>query len=123
MIKALFFWYLIDIPQKIFNGWKNFLKFGFHYFSISFLAKTFFSPWHKYFWFYPKYFDIAKILEVWISNQISRGVGIVARTFFILGGLIFEFLILIFGIFLIFGWFILPFLLFFGLIYGFRILF
>jgi len=123
MILALICWYFIDFPKKIIDAWKNFLKFGLHYFSIPYLLKTFFAHWHKYFWQYPKALDIAKILEVWASNLISRIVGAVARSFLILLGLIFEILILIFGILVILFWFLLPIFLFLIFVYGIRFLF
>jgi hypothetical protein len=123
MILALISWYFVDFPKIIFNAWKNFLKFGLHYFSIPFLLKTFFAHWHKYSWRYPKVPDIGKILEAWVSNQISRAVGMIARTFLILLGLIFEILIFILGILAIFGWFLLPIFLFLIFIYGIGFLF
>jgi hypothetical protein len=123
MILAFISWYLVDFPKRIFDAWKNFLKFGLRYFSIPFLLKTFFAHWHKYVWAYPRSFDIGKILEVWISNQISRVVGAFARTFLILFGLIFEILIFIFGILAIFCWFLLPVFLFLIFIYGIKFLF
>jgi hypothetical protein len=111
-------WYFLDFPKAIFGGVKNFLKFGLHYFSIPFLLKTLFSHWHKYCWNYPKKFDIAKIFEVWISNQISRLIGAIARSFLIIVGLIYEILIFILGILTLFLWFSLPIIWFFILIYG-----
>jgi len=116
-------WYFIDFPKEIFDAWKNFLKFGLRYFSIPYLLKTFFAHWHKYFWQYPKAPDIGKILEVWVSNQISRTIGMFARTFLILLGLIFEILILILGILVISFWFLLPIFLFLIFVYGIRFLF
>jgi len=120
----LFFeWYFLDFPKEILGGIKNYLKFGFHYFSIPFLLKTFFSHWHKYAWKYPRALDIAKILEVWVSNQISRAVGMVSRCFLILIGLIFEVLVLIFGSLIFFLWFFLPIILFLFFLYGIKLLF
>jgi len=116
-------WYLIDFPKEILRAIKNFLKFGLHYFSIPFLFKTFFSHWHKYFWRYPRAPDIVKILEVWASNMISRLVGMTARSFLILVGLIFEILILIFGLSFFIFWFSLPIILFLIFIYGIKFLF
>jgi len=111
-------WYLLDFPKEILKGIKNYLKFGFHYFSIPFLLKTFFAHWHKYFWQYPRGLDIAKILEVWASNQISRLVGMVCRSFLILAGLIYEILVLIFGILIFLLWYFLPVILLLIFIYG-----
>jgi hypothetical protein len=121
---GLFFeWYLFDFPKEILKGIKNYLKFGLHYFSIPFLLKTFFSHWHKYAWQYPRAPDIAKIFEVWASNQVSRLVGMVCRSFLILIGLIFEVLVLIFGFLIFFLWFFLPIILFLFFVYGAKLLF
>jgi hypothetical protein len=123
MISALVSWYLVDSPKKIFEAWKNFLKFGLHYFSIPFLLKTFFSHWHKYSWQYPRSPNIGRILEVWISNQISRFIGMIARSFLILIGLIFEVLVLISGFLIFIFWFFLPIIWFLILVYGVKFLF
>lgn len=123
MISDLISWYFFDVPKNIFKGWKNFLKFGLHYFSIPFLFKTLFSHWHKYFWAYPRGFDIAKIIETFLSNLISRVVGAVIRSFLILVGILFEVLIFILGLILILLWFFLPLILFFVFIYGVKLLF
>jgi len=123
MIGALISWYLSDVPKKIVEIEKNFLKFGINYFSIPFLLKTFFAHWHKYSWQYSKGFDLFKILEVWASNQISRMVGAVARSFLILIGLIFEILVLFFGVLFLFCWFLLPLIWFLIFIYGIKFLF
>jgi hypothetical protein len=116
-------WYLLDFPKEILKGVKNYLKFGLHYFSIPFLLKTFFAHWHKYFWQYPRGLDIAKILEVWASNQISRLVGMVCRSFLILAGLVYEILVLIFGILIFLLWYFFPIILFLIFIYGAKFLF
>jgi hypothetical protein len=115
-------WYLLDFPKEILKGIKNYLKFGLHYFSIPFLLKTFFAHWHKYFWQYPRGLDIAKILEVWASNQISRLVGMVCRSFLILASLSYEILVLIFGILIFLLWYFLPIILFLIFIHGLKFL-
>jgi hypothetical protein len=121
---VLFFeWYLFDFPREILKGIKNYLKFGLHYFSIPFLLKTFFAHWHKYAWQYPRALNIAKIFEVWISNQISRLVGMFCRSFLILIGLFYEILVLIFGILIFLLWYFLPIILFLIFIYGAKLLF
>ena len=116
-------WYFLDFPRKILRGIRNFLKFGLHYFSIPFLLKTLFAHWHKYFWQYPRALDIAKILEVWISNQISRVIGMIARSCLILVGLVYELFILILGVLFLALWFFFPIIWLLIFIYGIKFLF
>jgi len=123
MIAEFFSWYLIDTPKKLIEILKNFLKFGIYFFSIPFLLKTLFAHWHKYSWQYPKGFDPGKLLSVWVSNLISRIVGMIARSFLILVGLIFELFVLIFGAMLIFCWIFLPLVWVLILVYGVKFLF
>jgi len=127
-IKENIFWQLIswqffDIPKNILKAWKNFLNFGFFYFSIPLLLKTLFSPWRRYVWFYPRGFDIGKYLEIWISNLMSRIIGAIMRIFLIIFGLIYEIFILLLGSFIFLIWFFLPLILIFGIYHGFKILF
>lgn len=116
-------WYFFEIPKSILRAWGNFLKFNLNYFSVPLLFKTFFSPWRRYRWIYPKGFDIGKYFEVFFSNLISRTLGAVLRFFLILVGILTEIFIIFAGIIVFFGWLILPALLIFGLIFGFKIIF
>lgn len=117
-------WYFFEMPKNILRGWKNYLKFGFNYFSIPLLLKTFFSHWHRYKWAYPsRGLDIGKILETLISNLISRVLGAIIRFFLIIIGLLFEFFIFFAGPLLLIGWLFLPLLLVISFGYGFKILF
>jgi len=119
----LIYWQFFDIPKNILKAWKNFLNFGFFYFSIPLLLKTLFSPWRRYVWFYPRGFDIGKYLEIWISNLMSRIIGAIMRIFLIIFGLIYEIFILLLGSFIFLIWFFLPLILIFGIYHGFKILF
>jgi hypothetical protein len=115
-------WQFFDIPKNILKAWKNFLRFGFFYFSIPLLLKTLFSPWRRYIWFYPRGFDIGKYLEVWISNLMSRIIGAMMRIFLIIFGVIYEIFIFFVGAIVFSGWLILPVLLTAGLIFGFKVI-
>ncbi len=117
------FWYFVKVPQNIFKATFNFLKFGLRYFSLPFLFKTFFSHWHKYFWQYPRGFDLGKYLEVFASNLISRIIGAILRFFLILAGFAFEILVVFGGIFVFLFWIFLPAVLIFLFIYGAKLLF
>ncbi len=116
-------WQFLDVPKGILAGWKNFLKFGFNYFSLFLLIKTLFSPWHKYTWAYPKGFDIGKYFEVFFSNLISRILGAVLRIFLIIIGILVEISLIFAGAIVLMVWLALPAILIAGLIFGFKILF
>jgi len=118
-----FFWHFVEFPKEISKAISNFLKFGIRYFSIPFLLKTFFSHWHRYCWQYPRGFDLGKYLEVWVSNLISRIIGMILRFFLILAGIFFEIFVLIFGILILITWYLLPLFSIFLFIHGLRILF
>ncbi|PIR71502.1 MAG: hypothetical protein COX89_01410 [Candidatus Nealsonbacteria bacterium CG_4_10_14_0_2_um_filter_37_10] len=127
MAQNIFFQYLIwqfwEVPKNILLGWKNFLKFGLNYFSLPLLLRTFFSPWRRYTWAYPRGFDVGKYFEVFISNLISRILGAVLRIFLIIIGVLAEVFIIFAGAILFFGWIVLPILLITGLVFGFKIIF
>jgi hypothetical protein len=116
-------WHFLEAPKNILTAWRNFLKFCLNYFSIPLLVRTLFSPWHKYFWSYPRGFYPGKYLEVFISNLISRVIGAITRIFLIIFGILAEIFIVFAGIIILFGWLILPALLIAGLIFGIKIIF
>jgi hypothetical protein len=117
-----FLWQFFDVPSAILKAWKNFLLFNLNFFSVPLLLKSFFSPWRRYQWAYPRGLDIGKYFEVLISNLISRILGAIMRTFLIIIGIFIEVLYIFAGIIVFFGWLVLPALLIAGLIFGFKIL-
>ncbi|MCD6528581.1 hypothetical protein J7K44_03025 [bacterium] len=117
-----FVWYLFDVPKGILKGWENYLRYNLNYFSLPLLLKTLFAPWRRYKWHPGRGFDIKRWLEARISNLISRTLGAIMRIALILTGLLVEVLIILIGLAIIIGWFILPLFLIFLLYHGFRIL-
>ena len=115
-------WQCLEMPRNIFRAWRNFLLFNLNYFSITLILKTFFSPWRRDSWSYPRGFALGQYLEVFFSNLISRILGAIVRSVLIILGLIIELFIILGGIVVFFSWLILPIVLIFGLYYGFRIL-
>jgi len=116
------FWYFFEVPKKILKAWKNFLSFNLEFFSLSLLFKTFFAPWRKYIWTYPKSFDLTKYLEVFFSNLISRALGMIIRAALIFIGVLTQILIFLIGMIVLFGWLILPGLLWMGLGFGLKMI-
>ena len=115
-------WYVFEVPLNILIGWKNFLIFGLNYFSTPLLIKTFFSYWHRYRWSYGRGFDLQRYFEAFTFNLISRLLGAIIRTFFIMIGFVFEILIFVVGLVIFLGWLFLPLLLLAGLSVGIRLL-
>ena len=115
-------WQFFDVPKNILVGWRNFLLFNLNYFSLPLLLKTFFSPWRRFRWYYPRGFDIGKYLETFFSNLISRFLGAGVRIVLIFFGLLVEIFLILGGFFLFLGWLILPFLLIWGIWFGFKII-
>ena len=116
-------WYIVDIPKGILRAFWNFLKFYFYYFSIIPLLKTLFAPWRRYRWSYGRGFDLKQYLSTAISNGISRLLGALMRVVVIVVGLVFEVFIIVAGLVVFCGWFLLPFLLVLFFYFGFVFLF
>lgn len=117
------YWYFIDRPKILLKAWLNFLSFGITFFSIPFLLKTFFAPFHRYYLSYGRGFDFKVWAEAAFSNLIFRTLGAIIRLVIISFGILFEIFVLIFGFIVFFGWLILPFALLFGLAFAFKFLF
>jgi len=116
-------WQFIDMPKAILIGWRNFLVFGSNYFSVPLLIKTYFSYWRRYGSSYGRMFEFWRNFETFIFNIMSRVIGVIFRTFFIIAGIIAELLIFIIGLIVFLIWLILPFFLIFSLIFGIKLLF
>jgi len=125
--KNLFFqyleWQFFDAPKEIIKGWRNFLLFNLHYFSTPLLIKTFFSYWHRYQWSYGKRFDPKVYFEAFFSNLISRCIGAIIRSFFIILGAITEIIIFFLGLIVLLIWLGLPLIIILGIYYGSKLLF
>lgn len=116
-------WQFIDSPKAILGGWKNILSFNLNYFSIPVLLKTFFSHWRKYYYPYGKKWDPWRYFEAFVFNVLmSRLIGAILRTFFIIIGVLVEIFIILAGLVVVLAWLALPFLLVFGFIYGFKLI-
>src|SRR3989338_4173067 len=68
---------------------RNFLAFVAHFFSLTILVKTFFSPWRRLDENYQKGFNPGAWLQTFILNTLMRLFGVFCRFWLILvGGLI-----------------------------------
>jgi hypothetical protein len=116
-------WHFFEQPRLFLKIIKNLFLFGIDYFSMPLLLQTLFSPWRRYTWAYPRGLDIGKIFETFISNLISRIIGMVMRLFLLFFGAIFEIVVLFGGIFFIFCWVFSPLIIIFLISYAFSFIF
>lgn len=104
------FWHFYQMPKFLFLAWGNFIWFGAGFFSVPLLLKTFFSPWRRYKWRYPKGFDLGEFFSTLISNIFSRVIGVFIRLVLIFLGIIAQIFILLAGGIIFLLWLFLPFI-------------
>jgi ATP-dependent Clp protease ATP-binding subunit ClpC len=90
-------WHFVKVPLFILKVWRNFIYLFFHFFSIGFLLRTFFAPWHRLEEKMGRGFSFNKFFEVLSFNLVSRGVAVCVRSFLILCGLFFVGLTFVLG--------------------------
>ncbi len=116
-------WQFWEAPLFILKAWGNFLRFGMNYFSVPLLFKTFFAPWRRYYWGYPRGFDPWAYFESFFSNLIFRILGALFRSVMIVAGIAVEILIAAAGLLLFTAWIILPLFLVWASFNGLRLFF
>jgi len=104
-----FYWLFIESTARVVHGWFFFLRFGLNFFSVPLLLKTFFSPWHRYWYGYPKDFNPVEFFYAIFGNAMSRVIGIILRSLFIALGVIFDLFVFIIGLVVLIFWITLPF--------------
>ena len=122
LLISAFSWYFFERPRSIIMVWKTILLFNLNYFSVPILIKTYFSPWRKYRSSYSGTFEFGKNIESFVFNSMSRIIGAILRTFFILLGIITGLLILLLGLVLVVLWFLSPVLIIAIFIFGIKLL-
>lgn len=101
-------WFFFSAPKEILAIGGNFVAWGWHFFSIGYLPRYLFSPWHRDITPYGRGFDLKRIFHVLGWNLISRVIGAIMRVFVIGIGLAAELLILVLAVFFFLFWFVLP---------------
>ena len=110
-------WQFFEMPKFLLKVWANYFVFASNLFSLPLLLKTFFAPWRKYRWTYPKGFNIGEFFNTLVSNTISRVLGAIMRIILILTGIICQVLVAVFGFIIFLGWLISPFIILFGFLF------
>lgn len=106
----LFFeWLFVESTAHAARAWFFFLKFAFDLFSVPLLVRTYFSPWHRYWYGYSKTFDPTAWFWALFGNAMSRVIGVILRTLFIFLGLLCAVFFFVIGLVCIAFWIALPF--------------
>jgi hypothetical protein len=113
-------WYFYEMPKFLLGVWRNYILFALNYFSLPVLLKSFFSPWHKYRWMYPKGFDLAEFFNTLISNTFSRFLGAIMRTVLIIAGILFQIFVIIAGLVIFLAWILGPLIVIAGFLFAFN---
>lgn len=103
-------WFLVRSPAKIVRIGHNFLLWGWQFFSIGYFLPRIFAPWHRDITGYGRGFDLKRFFHALGWNLISRFIGAVMRLVVMGVGLIAEGLIFVAGVLVLFGWYLLPFI-------------
>ena len=101
----------------------DFLWFIYHFFSIPVLGRTLFSPWRRLSESYRGGFDPERALETFIVNTLMRVFGFVARTGFLLIGLVALLATFLLGLFVTLIFLFAPAIILASFIIGFYLLF
>lgn len=110
IIASWFLWQFYQMPKFLLQVWSNYFVFASNLFSLPLLLKTFFAPWRRYRWIYPKSFDPVEFFNTFISNTFSRILGALMRIVLIIIGILFQIFIAVAGLIIIIFWIMIPFI-------------
>jgi len=110
-------WHFFEMPKFLIEVWNNYFIFVSNFFSLPLLLRTFFSPWRRYQWAYPRGFDLKTILEVFFSNTISRILGAMMRVVLIIVGIFSQLAVALVGLVIFLGWLFFPFIIVGGFLF------
>ena len=116
-------WYFRVGPGNLFSIWIDILRFTGQFFSIAPLFKTLISPWKRISEPYRGLADISENFQIFILNTFSRVIGFFIRSFIIIIGILALILVFIGGILAFIVWFLLPFLIIFGILLSISLLY
>ena len=101
----------------------NFLWFVYHFFSVSVIARTLFSPWRRLSEAYRGGFDPERALETFIVNLLMRVFGFVIRAMFLVVALAVLIAVFVLGLLLALFFFLAPLIILGSFALGFYLLF
>jgi len=110
-------WHFIEMPKFLLGVWNNYILFALNYFSLPILLKSLFSPWRRYRWNYPKWYEVTEFLSTLASNVFSRILGAMVRVVLIVIGILFQIFVIVSGFIVILLWILIPFFIIAGFLF------
>jgi len=101
-------WHYGQSLAEFWRVWKNFLNFGYQFFSVPLLLQTLFSPLYRIREKYKGGLDFENIMESLVVNAVTRVVGLILRTFMLLAAFLFELTLVVSAPILFILWLLLP---------------
>ena len=115
-------WHYAKAPFVILSLIGHFVTHIFHFFSVTTLLKTLFSPWRRLSEGYPENFDLGQVFTSVIVNTLMRVVGAMIRTVTIVLGLFFTLLFSVLGLLFFIYWLVMPVAVVFLMVWGFTVM-
>jgi len=106
-----------ETPKFLFEVWNNYFNYAANFFSFTLLLRTFFSPWRRFVWSYPRGFDLQEYFITFVSNLISRILGAFMRVMLIIAGIVLQILVAVVGLAIFLGWLLFPFIMVFAFLF------
>ena len=111
-------WQFYEVPKFLLQVWNNYFMFASNFFSVKMLLKTFFAPWRRYNWRYPKGFDLTEFFNTFVSNAFSRVLGALMRIVLIIIGILLQVFVAIAGLIIFTGWLLIPLIIIAGFLFA-----
>ncbi len=109
MIGEYFIWHYGKSVRDFFSVWGNILWFGYHFFSMKLLVRTFFAPYKRFHQQYDwTHLELGALGQDILLNLFMRVLGMALRSFVLAAGLVFEILVIAAGIISSAIWLLLP---------------
>lgn len=109
ILVSFFIWhYTLGLSQAL-SGSIEFVKAVFRFFSVSYLLRSLFSPWHSIAERYSRGFALGEYLMTFLGNVLSRVLGAMVRSCVIVFGLAATVCALVCAVIFMVFWLLMPF--------------
>ena len=109
LLGEYFVWHYGKSVRDFLIIWRNMLWFGYHFFSMRLLARTFLAPYKRFHQQYDwGHLELGALGQDILLNLFMRMLGMALRSFVLVAGLVFEILVLAAGIVAVAIWLLLP---------------